>query len=423
LALEERIDAVCFPQGVICQLFRDIAAGRPGCITHIGLGTFVDPRQSGGRLNRRTPAGDVELIELGGQEWLWYKAFPIHIALIRATAADRRGNLVMRGEAVRGEVLPMAQAAHNCGGLVIAQVSRVLDEAPPPHDVVVPGALVDRIVLAEPGEHGITFGEEENCSFLEANGLGRDRDAARLPFGVPRIIASRACDELEDGSIANLGIGLPEYISDIAAERGRLDRVTLTIESGPIGGAPARGLSFGASAYPEAIIDQPAQFDFYDGRGLDFAALGAAEVDPQGNVNVAKFGSRLPGMGGFANISQTARKLVFCLALKSGPVHVGWVHGGLRIDSHGVAPKFVKRLETTCFSAERARRLGQQVLYVTERAVFRLAEGGIELIELAPGVEIERDVLAHMEFRPMVERPGPMPSSAFTGGDSFGFRR
>jgi propionate CoA-transferase len=418
LALEERIDAVCFPQGVICQLFRDIAAGRPGCITHIGLGTFVDPRQSGGRLNRRTPPGDVELIELGGQEWLWYKAFPIHIALIRATAADRRGNLVMRGEAVRGEVLPMAQAAHNCGGLVIAQVSSVLDEAPSPHDVVVPGALVDRIVLAERGEHGITFGEEENRSFLEASRSGRDRDVARLPFGVPRIIASRACDELEDGSIANLGIGLPEYISDIAAERGRLDRVTLTIESGPIGGAPARGLSFGASAFPEAIIDQPAQFDFYDGRGLDFAALGAAEVDPQGNVNVAKFGSRLPGIGGFANISQTARKLVFCFALKSGQVHVGWEHGGLRIDSHGAAPKFVKRLETTCFCAERARRLGQQVLYVTERAVFRLAESGIELIELAPGVAMERDVLAHMAFRPIVERPRPMPSSAFTGGDS-----
>jgi propionate CoA-transferase len=413
LALEEKIEAICFPQGVICQLFRDIAAGRPGCITHIGLGTFVDPRQSGGRLNRRTPPGDVELIELGGQEWLWYKAFPIHIALIRATAADRRGNLVMKGEAVRGEVLPMAQAAHNSGGLVIAQVSSVLDEAPLPHDVVVPGALVDRIVLAEPGEHGITFGEEENGSFLEANSSGRDRVAARLPFGVPRIIASRACDELEDGSIANLGIGLPEYISEIAAERGRLDRVTLTIESGPIGGAPARGLSFGASAFPEAIIDQPAQFDFYDGRGLDFAALGAAEVDPQGNVNVAKFGSRLPGMGGFANISQTARTLVFCFALKSGSVEVAWEDDALRIDSQGASPKFVKRLETSCFSAERAQRLGQRVLYVTERAVFQLVEGGIMLLEVAPGVDIERDVVAHMQFRPIIDRPRRMPVSAF----------
>lgn len=415
LALEEKIEAICLPQGVICQLFRDIAAGRPGCITHVGLDTFVDPAQSGGRLNQRTPPGSVERISLGGRDWLWFKSFPIDVALIRATSADPAGNLVMHDEAVRGEVLSMAQAAHNCGGIVIAQVASMLSRNAPPHQVAVPGILVDYIVVAEPDAHHQTYAESHNAAYTAPRDEALPRAGGeRLPFGVARIVASRACDELPDQAIANLGIGLPEGIAKIASERGWLDRFTLTIESGPIGGIPAGGLSFGASQYPDAIIDQPAQFDFYDGRGLDFAALGAAQVDTHGNVNVAKFGNRLPGIGGFANISQTARKLVFCFAFKSGDIQVAMHNNQLQLLSGGSAPKLVRTIESGCFSATRARAIGQEVLYVTERAVFRLADDGLELTEIAPGIDLERDVLAHMEFRPVMRDIRPMAPSAFS---------
>ncbi len=404
LALDGRIEAYNFPQGVICQLLRDIAAGRPGCLTHVGLGTFIDPANDGGRLNNRTPAGAVERVELDGRTWLLFKSFPIHVGLIRATAADPRGNLVMENEAVIGEVLPIAQAARNHGGLVIAQVRELRNEPAPPHLVRVPGALVDRIVVAAEGEHDQTFGESFNPAYCSANGdAGSDILTEPLPFGVRRIIGSRACDELQPGNVVNLGIGIPEAIARIAAERGLLNSVTLTVESGPIGGMPAGGLSFGAAVHPDAIVDQPSQFDWYDGGGLDFAALGAAQVDAQGNVNVSKFGSRLAGVGGFVNITQNARRLVFCTPLTADGLDVAWQNGRLQIVSEGRIPKFVDRVEHLSFSADQARQRGQHVLYITERAVFELApEGGLRLIETAPGITPEESILPHMAFRPQI---------------------
>ncbi len=434
LALTGQIEAYNFPQGVVCQLFRDIAAGRPGCITAVGLGTFIDPALQGGRLNDRTPPGLIERIELGGQTWLWYKSLPIHVGLIRATAADPWGNLVMDEEATIGEVLPIAQAARNAGGLVIAQVQRLLELPAAPQQVRVPGILVDKIVVAGPGEHDQTFAEAHNpayCSPAGANPATLWDSLPPLPPDERRIIAVRACDELRStrhaaaegtlgpATIVNLGIGMPEGIATIAAERGWLSpvagaaRLVLTVESGPIGGAPAGGLSFGAARYPEAIVDQPSQFDFYDGRGLDFAALGAAQIDAAGNVNVSKFGTRFAGVGGFVNISQSARTLLFCGTFTACGLEVAIEQGRLRILREGDVKKFVPSVELISFSAARSRELGQRVLYITERAVFELTAEGLELIEIAPGIDLERDVLGQMAFAPRVGRQRLMPPHLF----------
>ncbi len=408
LALSGQIEAYNFPQGVICQLLRDIAAGRPGCVTHVGLGTFIDPENDGGRLNDRTTERLVERVELRGQTWLLYHAFPIHVGLLRATAADPFGNLVMEEEAIIGDVLPIAQAAHNHGGIVIAQVQRLLDRPAVPQHVRVPGRLVTHIVVADPDDHWQTFAEQYNpayCRAADPDNLFQLPSSRVMEDGandVRRIIATRACDELPRGAIANLGIGLPEGIAQVAAERGLLPDVTLTVESGPIGGVPAGGLSFGTSRYPQAIVDQPAQFDFYDGGGLDFAALGAAQVDQYGNVNVSRFGTRFAGVGGFVNISQNARRLVFCGTFTADGLEIALEGGQLRIVREGRVTKFVEQVEQVSFSGPVARAHRKDVLVVTERAVFRLNPEGWELVEVSPGIDIQRQVLDVMHFRPLI---------------------
>lgn len=422
LAVENKIEAYNFPQGVICQLFRDIAAGRPGCITHVGLGTFIDPLNSGGRLNSRTTEPLIERVSLGGVDWLWYKSMPLHVGLIRGTAADSNGGLLMEDEAIIGEVLAIAQAVKNCGGTVIAQVKRLVDAAANPQHVRVPGILIDKIVVADEDCHQQTFAEAMNYSYCRPRAGTNEFETGRairdaMPIDERRIIASRACDELAPDSIVNLGIGMPEGIARIAFERGLDSTCTFTVESGPIGGVPAGGLSFGASSYADAIIDQPAQFDFYDGGGLDFAALGAAQIDRDGNVNVSQFGARFAGVGGFVTISQNAKQLVFCGTMTTGGLNVAVEQGALRIVAEGSVIKFVPQVEQISFSAAHARSKGQRVLYVTERAVFQLVPEGLELIEVAPGVDIETDVIGVMGFLPIIRSVRPMSASCFTASD------
>ena len=416
LALENRCEAWNLPQGVITHLYRAIAGGTPGVITKIGLHTFVDPRHGGGKLNARTTADLVDLLVIDGEEWLRYRPLRIDVALIRATTSDARGNLTTEHEPFHHEMLAIAQAAHNSGGIVIAQVKRVVDAHDDPQPVRVPGILVDYVVEVgeDPDRHAMTFGEYLNLDYTRAAPRG-DRGAGAQPgvdlapapplrespaLDARRIIQRRALIELaaHRPKVVNLGVGMPAGVGAVAREEG-VGGFVLTVESGPIGGTPADGLSFGASEFPEAIVDEPAQFDFYDGGGIDMAFLGLAEFDGHGNVNVSLFGDGehrlLAGVGGFVNITQSTRRLVFMGTLTAGGLQVEAGDGRLRILREGRSRKLVPRVSHLSFNGEYASRLGADVLYVTERAVFRLVDGRLVLVEIAPGVELQRDVLAH----------------------------
>jgi propionate CoA-transferase len=380
------------------------------------LNTFVDPLDCGGKLNETTREDLVERVELGGRQWLWYKSFPITVGLIRGTAADPLGNLLMDEEALIGEVLPIAQAVKNSGGLVIAQVKTIRQHPAAPQHVRVPGIFIDKIVVAEGPDHDQTFGEVCNSGYWKPRRMGPVEKKTLGPVlcDQRRIIAARAYMEVPENAIANLGIGIPEGIAGIAAEKGTLETLILTVESGPIGGMPAGGLSFGASLRPDAIIDQPAQFDFYDGGGLDFAALGAAQIDGQGNVNVSRFGPKLAGVGGFVNITQTAKKVVFCGTFTASGLEVDIDGGRLMVIKEGSVRKFLTRLEQISFNARQAYASKQEVLYVTERAVFRLTREGLELTETAPGVDVDKDILELMDFKPVIKHIKSMPAECFT---------
>ncbi|MBX5435749.1 MAG: acyl CoA:acetate/3-ketoacid CoA transferase [Alicyclobacillaceae bacterium] len=417
-----RVECYCLPQGQITQLFRTMANGLPGQLSTVGLGTFVDPALDGGRFNEAARDQLVERVELFGETYLFYKAIPIDVAILRGTIGDERGNISQREEALKLESLAVAQAAKRFGGTVVVQVKHVAQAGTlHPKDVVIPGIFVDYLVkVADPAaHHRQTPGALYNPAFSGDLRAPRGEEAV-LPLSLRKIIGRRAVLELRPGAVINLGIGIPgDVIGPIILEEGLADSVTVSVESGAIGGMPLGGNEFGIAYNPEAIIEHAAQFDFYHGIGVDVAFMGAAEVDAAGNVNVSKFGGRSVGCGGFIDITQCARKVVFCLPFTGGRLSVRAHEGGLSIVEEGQTQKFVSRVQQVTFSGSDALRRGTEVWYVTERAAFRLTEDGVMLEELAPGVDLERDVLRHMGFRPkLAERvrlyhpavfaPGPM---------------
>ena len=393
------LEAYSFPQGVLSQLMREIAAGRPGLVTQVGLGTYVDPRQTGGKQNTRTTEDLVEVVTLRGREWLLFHAFPIDVAVIRGTTADEDGNLTMEGEAVQGEMLAMAMAARNSGGITIAQVKRLAPRGSLPlRDVKVPGALVDH-VFVDP-EQWQTYITQDSPYY--AGALRKPvTPEPPLPLDVRKIIARRSLLEFPRGAICNLGFGISQLIGRVAWEEGITDQLVLTVEQGIFGGVPVAGNEGGAGFNYQAMIDQPDMFGFYDGGGLDVASLSFAEVDAAGNVNVHAFEGRVRGPGGFPNISARTGKIYFVGTLTAQGLRIE-IEDGVRIAEEGRLHKFVPAVREVTFNGHLARERGQQVRYITDRAVFALADDGLVLTEVAPGIDVERDVLGRMGFRPRV---------------------
>ena len=400
LTITEMIEGYTLPQGALSLLMREIAAGRPGLLTRTGLHTFVDPRHGGGRQSKSAKEDFVELVQFRGEDYLFYKAMHFDVCFLRGSTADEDGNITMEEEACFLDMLSEAQATRRCGGVVIVQVKRMARSGTlPAKHVKIPGILVDLVVVdPEQSQTYETYYSPSYAGELKTP-LG---DIPALPLDARKIVARRGALELFPGAICNLGSGISTGIANVAAEEDVLDEICLTNEQGLIGGAPASGNDAGASRNYAAIIDQPYQFDFYDGGGLDIAFLSFAEVDEAGNVNVSRFSNRIIGPGGFINISQNAKMVVFGGTFTAGKSIISWPNGQMQIECDGTGKKFVKAVEQVTYSGPFGRERGQRVLYVTERAVFRLGADAVELIEVAPGIDVDRDIFAHMGFKPKV---------------------
>lgn len=413
LAVDGEIEAYNFPEGVIIQMYRDIAGQRPGTFSRVGLGTFVDPRLEGGRMNEATTEELVELTEVAGEEFLFFRTFPINVALIRGTTADPDGNITMEREALVLENLAMALAAKNSGGYVICQVERVAERnSLLSREVRVPGGVVDCVVVAEPEHHMQTYGTQYNPGLSGEVRVPLDR-VDSLSLDPRKIIARRAALELRPDDIVNLGVGMPDSIGVVANEEQISDVITLTVDPGIIGGVPLGGLDFGAAVNAQAVIDHASQFDFIDGGGLDACFLGMAQCDGAGNINASKFGARISGCGGFINLSQNSKKVLFIGTFTSGGFAAEIVDGQLQILKEGKFSKFVDTVDQITFGAAVAAKGTQQVRYITERCVFELTADGLALVELAPGVDLQTQVLDLLPFTPIMDDVKAMDLAIF----------
>ena len=414
MVFDGEVEAYNFPQGSLSHLTRQIANRSPGLLTQVGLGTFVDPRLEGGKMNSRSTEDLVKLVAFEGQEWLYYAPPKIDVAIIRGTLADERGNITLDKEGMLLEQLSIAQAAKRWGGIVICQVEAVVKAGSlHPKAVKVPGLLVDYVVIGKPENHMQSIATQFNpalCGDIKVP----TNSLEPMPLDERKVIARRAAMEVKPGAITNLGIGIPAGIPTVAAEEGVSDLLTLSIESGVNGGIPAQLGDFGLAYNAESIIEQSSQFDFYDGGGLDASFLGLAQTDVHGNVNVSKFNGRPVGCGGFVNITRSTKKLVFCGSFTAGGLDVKVGDGRLTIVKEGKARKFIEQVEQVTFNGHDAALRQQQVVFITERAVFRLCEEGLELTEIAPGVDLERDVLAHMAFKPIIRDLKTMDPGIFS---------
>jgi propionate CoA-transferase len=391
---QDRVEAYNLPIGTIMHWLRESGAGRPGLLTGVGLQTYIDPRVEGGRTNAAAREPLSEVIRLAGREWLFYPALRVDVAIIRGTSADPEGNISVEHEPASLGIFYLALAAKRSGGTVIAQVKQRVERGTVhPRLMVVPGRLVDAIVL-HPGQPQTSAGEHPELTGEVRLQLQPDP----VPLTMESAIARRAMREMRDGQLVNLGYGVPALIPPLGFPTRLHERVAFSIEHGPVGGVPEGMELFGASANPDLLMDSTFVFDLYEGGHLDMAFLGMAQVDRAGNVNVSKFAHMAPGSGGFANICHRTRKIVFCGTFTAGGLQAEIVDGRVIIRNEGRVKKFVRHVEQITLSGPAAREKGQEILYVTERCVFRLGAQGLELIEVAPGIDPGKDILPQMEF-------------------------
>jgi acyl CoA:acetate/3-ketoacid CoA transferase len=420
LILEDAIEAYNLPSGVIFDMLRAGAAGGPGVLTEVGLDTFVDPRQGGGRMNRAAREEIVRVVEFDGGEWLHFRPLQPDVAIIRGSAADARGNVSMEHEAAPLGTFDLALAARNAGGLVIAQVKRLETAGPlPTRQVHVPCSLVD-VVVVDPDQMQAT---ETAYDPALSGEVGVDLGMLEAePFGIEKVIARRAAMELAAGDVAALGFGVSALVPRILIEEDLHGQVTWTIEQGPVGGVPVTGFAFGCALNADAIVPSPQQFTFFQGGGFDCAFLSFLQIDEAGNVNVSKLAKRpylTAGVGGFIDIAARGRRLVFAGTFTTAGLDVAIEDGRVLIRQEGKTQKLVPEVEQVTFSGRRGRAQRQEVTVVTERCVLQQRGAGLTVIEIAPGVDLERDVLQQAGFElmaspdlsemdPRLFRPGPM---------------
>lgn len=410
LIMDNAFPTFMIPQGVLSHMMRAIASKKPGVISQVGMKTFVDPDVDGGRINQAAwDSGEsvVEKIKLKDEDFLFYPAFDLDVAIIKGSYADHKGNISLENEAIQLEQLEVAAATKNCGGIVMVQVDEIAaQEELHPQMVRIPSTMIDYVIVGKPENTGQHFLDEYNCEFIPS-WSGHEKIAleeiAHMDFGIEKIICRRSIMELKMHDFINLGIGMPMNVSAVLNEEGHINDVSASIESGIVGGVPAPGLATGAAFNPDAVLKQPDIFDFYDGGGIDFACLGAAQMDKVGNVNVSRFAGKTTGPGGFINITQGAKLICFLGTFTAGKQDVRIEDGKINIVQDGPHIKFKEHVDHITFSGEHSRDKGNQtVFYITERAVFKLTEKGLTLIEIAPGVDLQKDILDKMEFVPAI---------------------